>query len=168
VFQIAIVSGITSFTIVSKITVGADPDATKPTCGIAADGVAHAYTHVECLFTVAANGTIQLFSQLGYGGGQSGTAWYDDVWLHEVYIAGGVPDVVDTRSQPATDGRNVTVALVDMQTQQMVTMLPGENMSIGGLAYSKTGGLGVEGPLALARANFFPVAPVGTDKWVPA
>jgi hypothetical protein len=163
------VSGPTGFTILSKTTIGTDPSAAQPDCGIQADGAAHGFTHVECIFEVTGgNGTIDVKVQLGYGGNQSGIAWFDDVWFQEVYQQGATPDLTDIRTQPAADGRNVTVALVDMLTQSMITLLPGESLVIGGLAYSKTGGLGVEGPRALARANFFPVAPVGTDKWVPS
>ncbi len=163
------VSGPTGFTIISKTTIGTDPSGTQPDCGIAADGAAHAFTHVECIFEVTGgNGTIDVLLKLGYGGNQSGIAWFDDVWFQEVYIAGATPDLTDIRSQSSVDGRNVTVALIDMLTQSMITLLPGENMVIGGLAYSRPGGIGIEGPRALARANFFPVAPVGTDQWVPS
>lgn len=86
VLNIETVSGVTGFTILEKITTGADPSSAQPDCGIAADGAAHDWTFVSCLFKcTGANGTIRLHCQLGYGGGQSGTAWFDEVHLEPVY-----------------------------------------------------------------------------------
>lgn len=160
-------TGISAFTIVSKT--GYDANATKPDVGVAADGVSHAYQYVECVFIpTGTDGTVRVACNLGYGGTQSGTAWFDDVWLQRVYLAGSLPDEVDVRTQTPVNGRNIVVDLIDVATGAQMTLDPGEVADISALAYSDVNGGGVEGPLARGRASSFPVAPVGTDKWVPS
>lgn len=78
------------------------------------------------------------------------------------------PSAADVRSQPAVDGRNVVVTLIDAATGGPLLMNPGDTAYIAGLAYSRAAAAGVEGPLALGRGSRFTVAPVGTDQWVPA
>jgi len=164
------VSGVTGFTIISKTTIGTDPAATEPDCGIKADGSAHAYTYVECVFKpTGADGTIRVYCQLGYGATIAGQAWFDDVWVQEIPgVTPAVPDVFDVRQQPTTDGRNIVVTLIDAATGGPLVFEPGDVANVAALAYSKIGGAGVEGPLALAQASRFTVVPVGTNKYVPA
>ncbi len=78
------------------------------------------------------------------------------------------PSSLDVRNQPARDGRNVVIPLVDASTGAQFVFSPGDSAYVGVLPYSQSGGVGTEGPLALARTSFFPVAPVGTDLWVPS
>jgi phage minor structural protein len=80
VINIDTVSGIGSYAIVSKTTFG-DPDPTVPDIGRQADNAVHDWTYVECLFIPAQDGVVSVYCQLGYSGGQSGTAWFDDVSL---------------------------------------------------------------------------------------
>lgn len=77
------------------------------------------------------------------------------------------PSAADVRTQPSQDGRNVNTALIDAATGSQIVMNPGDTAYIAALAYSRAGGTGVEGPIALARGSRFSVAPVGTDLWVP-
>jgi hypothetical protein len=78
------------------------------------------------------------------------------------------PTAADVRTQPYTDGRNVVVSLIDAATGLQLVLNPGDTAFIAGLAYSRAAAAGLEGPLALARASRFTVAPVGIDLWVPA
>jgi hypothetical protein len=71
--------GVTGFNIVSKT--GTDFLSTQPDVGIPADGAAHAFTFVECVFRPIGTGNIRLYIQLGYGVGLVGSAWFDDVKL---------------------------------------------------------------------------------------
>lgn len=77
------VSGVTGFTILEKV--GFDPNAAQPDVGVAADGVIHDWTFVKCRFKPIGSGTLRLHCQLGYGGTQSGTAWFDGVQLNTNY-----------------------------------------------------------------------------------
>jgi len=169
IINVDIQTGGGTFTIISKQTTGADPNAAQPDCGIVADGVAHVFTYVECVFTCSSATVLRVYCQLGYGGTQSGTAWFDDVWIQEVYASDGLPDLDDVRSMVANDGRNVVgVALIDVATGIMLAFAPGEVANIAGVAYSKVQSQGIEGPLGRAQTSSFPIAPVGTDKWVPS
>lgn len=169
VLNVDIQAGGGTFTIISKTTIGADPNAGTPDCGVQASGSAVAYSYVSCVFSCTSATTLRIHCQLGFGGGQSGTAWFDDVWLQEVFgTTTGEPDLTDIRSQPATDGRNVVIPVIDVATGSALVLEPGETGYIAALAYSQTGGLGIEGPIARARQDRFTVAPVGTDKWVPS
>lgn len=78
------------------------------------------------------------------------------------------PTLTDIRAQPAIDGRNVVVDLIDAATGDPLLMFPGDQVRVGALAYGELEGEGVEGPLALASLGLFTVAPVGVNKWVPA
>jgi hypothetical protein len=81
VLNIDVVSGVSAFVIISKLTTGTDFAPTEPDVGIAADGVAHDWTYVESVFQVVGTGVIRLYAQLGNGGAQSGIAWFDHVTL---------------------------------------------------------------------------------------
>lgn len=92
--------------------------------------------------------------------------------VHGDHTDGAHADVTDpteaeVRGQLAYNGRNVVVELIDVATGAAVGMNPGDQVTIGALAYSEDDGGGVEGPLALGKAGLFNVAPVGVDKWVP-
>lgn len=161
--NINIVSGVTGYTIVEKFMVGSDPSPTQPDVGIRADNVAHDWTYIFCRFIpTGANGVLRVHAQLGYGGLQSGTAWFDDIRV-EV----DEPSAADVRTQQAADGRNVVLELIDAATGAQIQMNPGDRVRVGAIAYSEPNAGGVEGPLALASVGLFTVAPVGTDKWVP-
>lgn len=165
--NVDIVSGVTGWTIKSKT--GDDFAATQPDVGVLASGVAEDWQYVECVFVpTGANGVIRLNVQLGYGGGQSGTAWFDDVRVAKVYDVGALPDETDVRTQAAANGRNVNIELIDVATGSQIKLDPGETADIAAIAYSEASGAGVEGPLARGRSALFSVAPVGTDKWVPS
>ncbi|HWF02653.1 MAG TPA: hypothetical protein VHA06_03150, partial [Candidatus Angelobacter sp.] len=79
VLNIDIVAGVTGFTIVSKT--GTDFSPTQPDVGIAADGAAHGFTFVSCIFRPVGSGIVRLYLQLGYGVGLVGSAWFDDVQI---------------------------------------------------------------------------------------
>src|SRR3954470_3094841 len=86
VLNVDTVSGVTGFTIISKT--GTDLAAlntfsppSQPDVGILADDTAHDWTFVSSIFQPIGTGTIRLYCQLGYGGSQSGTAWFDSVAL---------------------------------------------------------------------------------------
>lgn len=162
-FNIGIVSGITSFTIVEKSTIGADPSTVNPDCGIQADGTSRDWTYVFCRFIPTASGTIRIYWNVGYNGNVSGTVWLDQAGVFE-----DEPSTVDVRTQQAIDGRNVVIELIDMATGAQIQLAPGDMVRVGALAYSDVAAAGVEGPLALASVGLFNIAPVGTDKWVPS
>ncbi len=82
VLNVDIVSGVASYTIVEKN--GDDPSATFPDVGVAATGAAVNWRYVSCEFIPNASGTLRLYCQLGYGGGQSGTAWFDSVRVRRI------------------------------------------------------------------------------------
>jgi hypothetical protein len=77
-------SGIGSFTIHEKTTIGADPSAAQPDCGIQADGLSRGWTYVRSVFTPASSGVLRVYCQLGGSGGQSGTAWFDGIRLRRL------------------------------------------------------------------------------------
>lgn len=103
VLNIDAVTGITGFTILEKV--GDDFTAIQPDVGILANGVAHDWTFVRARFIpTGADGTIRLYVQLGHGGGQSGTAWFDGIRLTRVWN-------VDALSDGAIHGRVKNTAL---------------------------------------------------------
>jgi hypothetical protein len=79
--NVVTISGVTSYNIISKTTIGADPISTTPSCGLPADGTDRAFTFVQCVFRVNGSGTMRVYCQLGFGGNVPGTAWFDDVLL---------------------------------------------------------------------------------------
>jgi hypothetical protein len=100
------VSGVTSFSILGKS--GFDFLSTQPDVGVAADGAAHAWTFVSCVFIPNASGTIRLYCQLGYGGAVAGTAWFDEVSVAPVNQDQGVDNFwsqLPANFQPTTYSR---------------------------------------------------------------
>jgi hypothetical protein len=76
--NVDIVSGVTAFTIISKT--GTDFASTQPDVGIPADGVAHDWTFVRCLFKPTGSGVLRVYCQLGNNNNTvTGSAWFDDV-----------------------------------------------------------------------------------------
>jgi hypothetical protein len=89
VLNVDTVSGVTGFTILSKS--GTDFAAlstfsppSHPDVGILADDTAHDWTFVSSIFQPIGTGTIRVYCQLGYGGIQSGTAWFDNVAVSQL------------------------------------------------------------------------------------
>src|SRR2546430_8670473 len=81
-------STISGFTILEKVTVGTDPTATQPDCGIKADGAAHDWTFVKCRFIPnGTNGAISFYCQLGFRGNVPGQACFDDAKLPPIFKA---------------------------------------------------------------------------------
>ncbi|GIW90788.1 MAG: hypothetical protein KatS3mg109_1220 [Pirellulaceae bacterium] len=64
----------------------------------------------------------------------------------------GFPSLADVQARPANDGRNVTGAVIDAATGLAMRLLPGEVAYVAAVAYSRAGGTGVEGPMALATS----------------
>ncbi len=93
VFNIEPVTGGLIFTVLDKI--GDDfGGGAQPDVGVAATGVAVDWTFVRSRFIPSISGTIRLYCQLGYGGVQSGTAWYDGVVVRRLNIL-KTSDLVD-------------------------------------------------------------------------
>lgn len=85
----SIVSGITSFTILTKFSAYDAGLTTTPTVGLAADNVAH-LQFVQCYFIPAANGVMQILLQLAAT--NAGSAWFDDVACYE-FLGGVYPSL---------------------------------------------------------------------------
>jgi hypothetical protein len=106
VLNIDAISGVTAFTILGKS--GFDFSAAQPDVGISADGAAHAWTFVSCVFIPNASGVIRLYCQLGYGGAVAGTAWFDEVSVAVVNQDQGVDNfwsLLPVNFQPTTFSR---------------------------------------------------------------
>jgi hypothetical protein len=78
-FNVDILNGVTSFTIISKT--GSNFTSAQPDVGIFADGAAHGWTFVSCVFQVHGTGLLRVYCQLGFGVGLVGTAWFDDLQI---------------------------------------------------------------------------------------
>lgn len=72
-------SGITSYTIITKFGAFDNGKTTVPVIGLPANGVAHAYTFLQCYFIPTASGVVNILC-----GNQSngGNCWFDDVKLY--------------------------------------------------------------------------------------
>ena len=133
--------------------------------------VAHVDTHGDAAHSDSAHNDVAhtdaAHTDGNYGIGAAIIADGDTGSVKIVARKTGDPSAADVRAQPAVDGRNTVVTLVDAATGLPIVMNPGDTAFIAALAYSRTGAAGLEGPLALARGSRFTVAPVGTDLWVP-
>lgn len=78
--RLTIVSGISSFTILTKFGAYDAGLTTEPSLGLPADGVARGYTGVQCYFIPAANGVVQVATQNFTSG--AGSAWFDNIFLY--------------------------------------------------------------------------------------
>jgi hypothetical protein len=74
-----IVSGITSYTILTKFGAFDGGNTTLPNIGLPANGTAHAYTFVQCYFIPAASGVVKVQAINQSNGGN---VWFDDVKLY--------------------------------------------------------------------------------------
>jgi hypothetical protein len=70
----------------------------------------------------------------------------------------GFPSLADVQARAATNGRNVSAKLVDAATGATLLATLFDDIYISAVAYTSTGGAGVEGPLAQAK---------GTQTFVP-
>src|SRR5574341_81988 len=133
--------------------------------------IAHGDSHTDTAHSDAAHQdahTDVLHADGNYGTGVIIAADGDTGSIRAVARKTGDPSAADVRAQPVVDGKNVVITLIDAATGGPLLLNPGDTAYIAGLAYSRTAGAGVEGPLWLGRGNRFTVAPVGTDLWVPA
>ncbi len=77
--SVSIFSGITSYTIVTKFGAFDNGQTTVPAIGLPANGVAHAYTFLQCYFIPTASGVVNVILQNQSNGGN---CWFDDVKLY--------------------------------------------------------------------------------------
>lgn len=80
-----IISGVTSFSIITKFGGWEGQSTTTPRIGLPADGVARGYTFVQCYFTTAASGVVVPNVILQ---SNSGNGWFDDIKLYP--FGGGI------------------------------------------------------------------------------
>ncbi|MBZ5531546.1 MAG: hypothetical protein LAO20_08940 [Acidobacteriia bacterium] len=80
--NIAIVSGITSFTILTKFGAYDAGNPTLPIVGLPADNTARPFTLLQCYFTCAANGVVRVRCQLSTNNGSAVSGWFDDVQVY--------------------------------------------------------------------------------------
>lgn len=66
----------------------------------------------------------------------------------------GFPSLADVQAQPATDGRNVSVGIVDAATGSAMVMNAGDICYLSAVAYTAAAGAGDEGPLAQGRVSY--------------
>lgn len=66
----------------------------------------------------------------------------------------GFPSLADVQAQPATDGRNVSITVVDAATGSAMQMNDGDICYLSAVAYTAASGGGDEGPLAQGRVSY--------------
>src|SRR5574341_2165338 len=146
---------------------GGDPEAHKDGhWDVAHSDIAHGDSHTDTAHSDAAHQdahTDVLHADGNYGTGVIIAADGDTGSIRAVARKTGDPSAADVRAQPVVDGKNVVITLIDAATGGPLLLNPGDTAYIAGLAYSRTAGAGVEGPLWLGRGNRFTVAPVCTD-----
>ena len=122
------VVNITGFTILEKVTTGADPAPANPDCGILGDGsTAYDWTFVRCRFIpTGTNGTIRLYCHVGYTGTTIGTVWFDGITLkrlHTIVTGDLIADAVTAEkiNVVGLDGATGRIIVADATDANAVT-----------------------------------------------